>query len=86
MASPILVTYSNTKAHTHLIKLAIYSDICKLLSFSSTSLVQIAVVSLANLHKRLQALAPCYVTSYWQAEWVTKLRWKTIEVPSPHPP
>ena len=23
------------------------------------------------------------MTSYWQAEWVKKLRWKTIELPSP---
>ena len=44
-------------------------------SFSSTSLVQITVVSLANLHKRPKALACYYVTSYWQAEWVKKLRW-----------
>ena len=56
--------YSNTKAQTHSIKLAIYSDICQLLSFSSTSLVLITVVSLANLHKRLKALARYYVTSY----------------------
>ena len=65
------------------IKQAIYSDICYLLSFSSTSLVQITVVSLVNLHKRPKALACYYVTSYWQAEWVKKLRWKTIELPSP---
>ena len=75
--------YSNTKAHTHSIKLAIYSDICQLLSFSSTSLVQITVVSLANLYKRPETLARYYVTSYWRAEWVKKLRWKTIELPSP---
>ena len=50
------------------------------LSFFSTSLVQITVVSLANLHKRPEALARYYVTSYWQAEWVKKLRWKTIEL------
>ena len=43
------------------------------------------VVSLANLHKRPEALAHYYVTSYWQAEWVKKLRWKTI-VTSPTPP
>ena len=77
--------YSNTKAHTHSIKLAIYSDICQLLSFSSTSLVQITVVSLANLHMRPETLSRCYVTSYWQAEWLKKLRWKTIELPSPWP-
>ena len=41
-----------------------------------TSLVQITVVSLANLHKRSEALARYYVTSYWQAEWVKKLRSK----------
>ena len=78
--------YSNTKAHAHSIKLAIYSDIWWLLSFSSTSLVQITVVSLANLHKRPKALARYYVTSYWQAEWVNKLRWKTIELLIPPPP
>ena len=72
--------YSNAKARTHSIKLAIYSDICQLLSFPSTSLVQITVVSLANLHKRPEALARYYVTSYRQAEWVKKLRWKTIEL------
>ena len=48
-----------------------------------TSLVQITVVSLANLHKRPEVLARYYVTSYWQAEWVKKLRWKTIELTSP---
>ena len=52
-------------------------------SILSTSLVQITVVSLANLHKRPEALARYYVTSYWQAEWVKKLRWKTIELPPP---
>ena len=30
-----------------------------------------------------EALARYYVTSYWQAEWVKKLRWKTIELPPP---
>ena len=76
--------YSNNKAHTHSIKLAIYSDICYLLSSSSTSLVLITVLSHANLHKRPEALARYYVTSYWQAECVKKLRWKTIELPFPH--
>ena len=65
--------YSNIKAHTHLIKQVTYSDICCLLSFSSTSLVQMAVVSLAKLHKRPEALARYCMTSYWQAEWVKKL-------------
>ena len=65
------------------LKKKINSDICYLLSFSSTSLVQITVVSPSNLHKRSEALARYYVTSYWQAEWVKKLRWKTIELPSP---
>ena len=74
--------YSNTKAHIHSTKLAIYSDACYLLSFSSTSLVQIPVVSLVNLHKRPEAFARYYVTSYWQAEWDKKLRWKIIELPS----
>ena len=60
-----------------------YSDICELLSFSSTSLVLITVVSLATLHKPPEALARYYVMSYWQAEWIKKLRWKTIELPSP---
>ena len=55
--------YNNTKAHTHSVTLAIYSDVCKLLSFSLTSLVPITVVSLANLHKRPDALACYYVTS-----------------------
>ena len=55
--------HSSNKAHTLAIKLAIYSDICKLLSFSSTSLVLITVVSLANLHMRPEALARYYVTS-----------------------
>ena len=27
------------------------------------------------MHKRPEALARYYVTSYWQAEWVKKLRW-----------
>ena len=58
--------YSNNKTHTLTIKLAIYSDICWLLSFSSTSLVQITVVSLANyLHKGPEDLARYYVTSHW---------------------
>ena len=65
--------YSNAKARTRSIKLAIYSDICQLLSFSSTSLVQITVVSLANLHKQPEALVRYYVTSYWQAEWSRNL-------------
>ena len=37
------------------------------------------VVSFANLHKRTKALARYYVTSHWQAEWVKKCGWKTIE-------
>ena len=78
--------YSNTKAHAHTIKLAIYSNFSLLLSFSSTPLVLITVVSLTTLHKRPEALARYYVTSYWPAEWVKKLRWKTIELPSPTPP
>ena len=78
--------HSNNKAHTLAMKLAIYSDICKLLSFSSTSLVLITVVSYANLHKRPEAHARYYVTSDWQAEWVKIWRWKTIESPSPPPP
>ena len=51
-----------------------------------TSLALLTVVSLANLHKRPEALARYYVTSYWQAEWAKKLRWKTIELPFPPPP
>ena len=77
--------HSSNKAHTLAIKLAIYSDICKLLSFSSTSLVLITVVSLANLHKRPEALARYYVTPHWQTEWVKRRRWKTIESTSPPP-
>ena len=51
-----------------------------------TLLALLTVVSLANLHKRPEALARYYVTSYWQAEWVKKLRWKAIELPPPpHP-
>ena len=50
-----------------------------------TSLVLLTVVSLANLHKRPETLACYYVTSYWQAEWVKKLRWKAIELPPPTP-
>ena len=34
----------------------------------------VIVVSLANLHKRPEPLARYYVTSYWQAGWVKKLR------------
>ena len=41
-----------------------YNHICKLLSFSSTSLIQITVVSLANLHKQPETLSRYYVTSY----------------------
>ena len=62
------------------------SDICQLLSFSLTALVQITVVSLANLHKGPETLTRYYVTSYWQVEWVKKLGWKTIELPSPPAP
>ena len=40
---------------------------------------------LGNLHKRPEALARYYVTSYQQAEWVKNLRWKTTELPFPHP-
>ena len=36
-------------------------------------------VSLVNLHKRPEALARYYVTSYCQAEWVKKLK-QTIEL------
>ena len=75
--------YSNNKAHTLTIKLAIYSDICWLLSFSSTSLVLIIVISLGNLHKRPKALACYYLSSHWVSEWVKKSRWKTIESPPP---
>ena len=46
-----------------------------------TSRVLLTVVSLANLHKRREALARYYVASYWQAEWVKKRRWKIIELP-----
>ena len=48
-------------------------------------IITVTVVSLANLHKRPEALARYYVTSYWQAEWVKRLRWKTIELPPPVP-
>ena len=64
----------------------IYSDIFKRLSFSSTSFFPITVVSgFPNLHKPHEALACYYVTSHWQAEWIKKRRWKTIESPSPTP-
>ena len=68
-----------------MIKLAIYSDVFELLSFSLTLLALLTVVSLANLHKRPEALARYYVTSYWQTEWVKKLRWKTLKLPFPPP-
>ena len=77
--------YSNKKAHTLPIKLAIYGDICQLLSFSSTSLVQITEVSLAKLHKRPEDLARYYLTSHWQAQWAKIRRWKTIESSPPTP-
>ena len=75
-----------SKAHTHSKKLAICNDICQLLSFSSTSLAQITVVSLADLHKRPEALAHYYVTSYWQAEWVKKLQVENNRVTFPRHP
>ena len=78
--------YSNTKAQTPSIKLAIFRDICYLLRFSSISLVLITVVSLANLHKRSEAFSRYYVTSHWQTEWVKKRRWKTIGSSSPPRP
>ena len=34
------------------------------------------------MHKRPEALARYYVTSYWQAEWV-KNWWRTRELPPP---
>ena len=34
------------------------------------------------MQKQTEALARYYVTSYWQAEWVKKRRWKTTELPS----
>ena len=44
------------------------------------------VVSLANLHKRPEALSCYYVTSRWQAEWVKKSSWKTVgRITSPSP-
>ena len=46
----------------------------------------LSVVSLANLHKRSEALARYYVTLHWQAEWAKKRRWKKIESPSPPSP
>ena len=55
-------------------------------SLTAYGFFQITVVSLANLHKRPEALARYYVTSYWQAEWAKKLRLKTIELPPPLPP
>ena len=73
--------HSSNKAHTLAIKLAIYSDICKLLSFSLTSLVLITVVSLANLHKRPETLARYYVTSDLQAEWDMKVENNRVTFP-----
>ena len=73
--------HSSNKAHTLAIKLAIYSDICKLLSFSLTSLVLITVVSLANLHKRPETLARYYVTSDLQAEWDLKVENNRVTFP-----
>ena len=44
------------------------------------------VVSLANLHKRPEALSCDYVTLRWQAEWVKKSIWKTVgRITSPSP-
>ena len=43
------------------------------------------VVSLANLHKRPEAIGRYQVTSHWQAEWVKKRGWKTTELPPPTP-
>ena len=55
------------------------------LNLPETSLIQTTVVSLVNLLKRPEALARYYVTSNRPAEWVKKLRWKTIELPPPPP-
>ena len=80
----IIATPRLTHSRSNKCYIAIFASF--LISFPSTSLVQITVVSLANLHKRPEALTRHYVTSYWQAEWLKKLRWKTIELPSPAPP
>ena len=66
--------YSNPKVHTHAIKLAIFASFLAFPQPLSSKYRQIPVVSLANLPKRPEALARYYVTSYWQAEWVKKLR------------
>ena len=81
-----LANYRNNKANTLAIKLAIYSDICSFLAFPWPRRPITTAVSLANSHKRPEALARYYVTSHWQAEWVKKRRWKTIETPPPLPP
>ena len=62
----IKADYSNNKAHTLAIKLATDRAIFNcFFIFSSTSPVLITVVSLADLHKRPEALALYYVTSHW---------------------
>ena len=58
-------------------------DISLVFCLFLTSVVLASMASYANLHKRRETLARCYVTSHWQAEWVNKLNWKTIETPPP---
>ena len=74
---------SNNKAHTLTIKLSNNSDISLVFCLFLSSVVLASMASHANLHKRREALARCYVTSHWQAEWVKKRNWKTIETPPP---
>ena len=76
--------YSNNKAHTRAIKLVIYSDICWLLSVSSTSLVLVTMVSVATLHKRPEAPARYYVTLAGGVGQETHVKNYGVTSPPPH--
>ena len=56
---------SNNKAHTLTIKSANNSDISLAFCLSCDSVALALMASRTNLHKRLEALARCYVTSHW---------------------
>ena len=55
-----------------MIKLANNSDISLAFCLSFGSVVLALMASCANLHKRLEALARCYVMSHWSAKWVSE--------------
>ena len=61
----IQIDKSNNKAHTLTIKIANNSDISLAFCLSCGSVVLALMASRVNLHKRLEALARCYVTSHW---------------------